>query len=83
MKIDYFPDVDQLSISFSNRKSVRTKEIAPGVVVDWDSRGNMVAIDIEHVSKKADVKKLLLNNKPVIPINPELIRNPFAVKKSV
>lgn len=83
MKIDYFPDVDQLSISFSNRKSVRTKEIASGVIVDWDSRGNMVAIDIEHASKKVDVKRLLLNNQPVVPINPELTRNPFALTEPV
>ena len=32
MKINYYPDVDQLAISFSNRKSVKTREIAPGVV---------------------------------------------------
>ena len=77
MRIDYYPDVDQLAISFSNRKSVKTREIAPGVVVDWDSKGNMVAIDIEHASKKVDVKKLLLNNQPVFPLNSETLKNPF------
>ena len=82
MKIDYFRDIDQLAISFSNRKSCKTKEIAPGVVVDWDSKGNMVSMDIEHASKKVDVKKLMLNNQPVVPVNPSAAQNPFLYKSA-
>lgn len=80
MKINYYQDVDQLAISFSNRKSTETREIAPGVVVDWDSKGNMVSMDIEHASKKVDVKRLFLNNQPVIPLDPDITKNPFLIK---
>jgi uncharacterized protein YuzE len=80
MKIDYYPDIDQMSISFCDKKSSRTREIAPGVVVDWDAKGNIVAIDIEHASKKVDVKKLLLNNQPVVPLNLASAKDPFHAK---
>jgi uncharacterized protein YuzE len=77
MKINYFADIDQLAIVFSDRKSALTKEIAPGVVVDWDNKGNLVAMDIEHASSKMDVSSLKLNDQPVVPFDPRLSRNPF------
>jgi uncharacterized protein YuzE len=77
MKINYFSNVDQLAIIFSDRKSALTKEVAPGVVLDWDGRGNLVAIDIEHASRKMDVSSLELNDQPVVPFDPRLSRNPF------
>ena len=82
MKINYFSDVDQLAIIFSDRKSTLTKEIAPGVIVDWDGHGNLVAMDIELASRKMDVSSLKLNDQPVVPFDPRLSRNPFRQLKA-
>lgn len=39
----------------------RSREIADGVVVDFDTDGNVVGIDVEHASTKLDLARALIH----------------------
>ena len=64
MKLNYYPDTDSLYIDLSSKTSVETKEISPGVVLDYDGEGNLIGIDIDNASKKLDFKHLFLEHIP-------------------
>lgn len=64
MKISYYPDTDSMYIDLSERKSAESKEVSPGVVLDYDNSGDLVGIDIDNASKKLDLKELVLNKIP-------------------
>ena len=51
MKLHYCPETDSLHIDLSDETSVDTREVAPGVVLDFDAAGNLVGIDIDHASE--------------------------------
>ena len=61
MKIHYDKETDSLYIDLSPNKSIDSKEIADGVVIDFDREGNIVGIDIDQASKIVDFKELVLN----------------------
>ena len=64
MKLDYYPETDSLYIDLAERSSTVSKEVSQGVVLDYDSDGNLVGIDIDNASRKLDLKKLILNKLP-------------------
>lgn len=64
MKLDYYPDTDSLYIDLSSKTSVDSREISPGIVLDYDSDGNLAGIDIDNASKKLDLKDLTLSHIP-------------------
>ena len=64
MKLKYYPETDSLYIDLSSKPSVESKEISAGVVLDYDSTGNLAGIDIDHASKKLDFKDLTLSHIP-------------------
>lgn len=64
MKLNYYPDIDSLYIDLSEKPSVDSVEISEGIVVDYDSEGNIVGIDIDNASKKLSLKKLTINKLP-------------------
>ena len=66
MKLNYYADTDSLYIDLSERPSAESREISEGVVLDYDSAGNLVGIDIDNASQKVDLKKLTLNKLPSI-----------------
>lgn len=71
MKLNYYADRDSLYIDLAERPSVESREISEGVVLDYDVEGNLVGIDIDHASRKVDLKKLTLNKLPgIIQTNP-------------
>jgi uncharacterized protein YuzE len=49
MKLSYYPDTDSLYIDLSERPSVESREISEGIVLDYDTEGNLVGIDIDNV----------------------------------
>jgi uncharacterized protein YuzE len=59
MKLNYFPDTDSLYIDLSQRPSVESQEVSEGVVLDYDAAGNLVGIDIDHASRKLDLRELV------------------------
>ena len=64
MKIEYFPDTDSMYIDLSERSSADSVEVSDGVVIDYDSAGNIVGIDIDQAQKKLNLKELSLDKIP-------------------
>ena len=65
MKLNYYPETDSLYIDLSEKKSVDSKEIANGVVVDFVESGSIVGIDIDKASKIVNLQKLESDSLPV------------------
>ena len=61
MRLNYYPETDSLYIDLSERVSAESREISEGVILDCDSEGRLVGIDIDHASEKVKMKKLTLN----------------------
>ena len=65
MKLHYYPETDSLYIDLNARPSAESREIADGLVVDFDADGNIVGIDIDHASQKLDLSKLETESLPL------------------
>ena len=71
MKATYDRRSDSLAITLAYAEVEETINIAPGVEVDYDSSGRVVAIEILHTSDKYDVTE-------VIPIRSDYAANSMA-----
>ncbi|TAK65533.1 MAG: DUF2283 domain-containing protein [Dehalococcoidia bacterium] len=65
MKLSYHAETDSLYIDLNSRPGSDVIEIANGLVIDVDSEGNVVGIDIEHASRLLDLKTLETEGLPV------------------
>jgi len=65
MKFHYYSDTDSLYIDLSEKVGVQSQEVAPGVVLDFDDKGQVVGIDIDHASKIVDLSRLEAEALPV------------------
>jgi len=52
MKVIYDPEVDVLSILLNDAPVEESDEDKPGVILDYDKAGNVVAIEILDASKR-------------------------------
>ena len=64
MKLSYYKDTDSLYIDLSSKASAESREISDGIVLDYDSDGNLVGIDIDNASRKVDMKEVSLSRIP-------------------
>ena len=58
MKLHYYPETDSLYIELKSAPGAETREISEGLVVDFDSNGDVVGLDIDHASRKLDLSKI-------------------------
>lgn len=58
MKLHYYPETDSLYIDLAARPSADSREVVPGVVLDFDADGALVGIDIDHASQVVDLSRL-------------------------
>jgi uncharacterized protein YuzE len=65
MKFHYYPETDSLYIDLSQKASVDSQEVAPGVVLDFDTDGHLVGIDIDHASRVVDLSRLEAEALPI------------------
>lgn len=65
MKFHYDIETDSLYIELSERPSVDSQEVTSGVVLDFDKKGKLVGIDIQHASKIANLKRLETESLPI------------------
>jgi len=65
VKFHYYPETDSLYVDLSERTSVDSREIASGVVVDFDAEGRVVGIDIDHASQVASLSRLEIQALPI------------------
>ncbi len=52
MKAHYYPETESVYVDVEDRPSVESQEIAPGVVADFDEKGNLVGLDIDRSLRK-------------------------------
>jgi len=64
MKLNYYPDTDSLYVDLSDQPRAESREISEGVVLDYDSAGNLVGIDIDNASTKVQMDTLTLSKLP-------------------
>ena len=64
MKISHDKATDSLYIHLADRASVDSDEVKDRVVLDFDSNGALVGIDVQHASERADLNKLSLSKLP-------------------
>lgn len=65
MKFKYYRETDTLYIDLADRPSAESREIAPGVVLDFDAEGRLVGIDVDQASKVVDLSRLQAEALPV------------------
>ncbi len=65
MKLNYYPETDSLYIDLCSKSSADSREISDGVVLDYDSQGNLVGIDIDNASKKLDLQEVVTSHIPL------------------
>ena len=65
MKLHYYPETDSLYIDLSEKTSVDSHEVAPGVVLDFDAAGNLVGIDIDRASEIVNLSRLEAESLPI------------------
>jgi uncharacterized protein YuzE len=64
MKLNYDAETDSLYIDLAERPGADSREISDGVVLDFDSQGELVGIDIEHASRRVALDRFVLEGLP-------------------
>jgi uncharacterized protein YuzE len=67
MKITYFDDSDTLLVEFSNTTIEDTKDLDENTLGEYDHDGNLVALTMEHASKRADLRSFSYSNSSLVP----------------
>ncbi len=65
MRLNYDAATDSLYIHLADRPSVDSDKVSDGVVLDYDAAGDLVGIDVQHASKKADLHHLAVSHMPL------------------
>ena len=65
MTFHYYAETDSLYIDLLDKPSTESKEVRPGIVLDFDEDGRLVGIDIDGASKNVDLAHLEIQSLPV------------------
>ena len=65
MKLHYYADTDSLYIDLSEKASVESREVSPGVVLDFDEAGHLCGIGIDRASQNLDLSRLETVSLPI------------------
>lgn len=68
MKVYYYPETDSLYIDLAERPGADAREVAPGVVLDFDENGKLVGIDIDRASQVVNLTRLEAERMPMTSI---------------
>jgi uncharacterized protein YuzE len=80
VKLYYYKDTDSLYIDLSENTSVDSREVAPGVVADFDEEGKLVGFDIDRASQVADLRTVQTIR---MPLKRKAIRKKAAAKPEI
>jgi uncharacterized protein YuzE len=58
VRFHYYPETDSLYIDLTETPSVDSREVAPGVVLDFGANGRLVGIDVDQASKFVNLTHL-------------------------
>lgn len=59
MKVRYFEDTDTLYIAFKNAEIDESKDLGENTLVEFDARGNLVSMTVEHARERAGISNFL------------------------
>ena len=68
MKLKVDREADALYLTLRDGPAAETEEVAPGLIVDFDEKGQAVGIEMLHLSKRAtgaDIQRLLFESVPM------------------
>lgn len=65
MKLHYYPETDSLYVELRAAPSAETREIVDGLNVDFDLKGGVVGLDIDHASERLDLATVETEALPV------------------
>jgi uncharacterized protein YuzE len=66
MKSHYYPESDTLYIELQSEPSVDSQEVSPGIVLDFNSDGRLVGIDVDQAAKNVDLTRLEAVAMPIV-----------------
>jgi uncharacterized protein YuzE len=69
VKFHYYPETDSLYIDLAEKASVESRQVAPGVVLDFDEEGHLVGIDIDYASQVVNLSRLEARSLPVTTVS--------------
>ena len=69
MRLVYDAKTDSLYMDVADATSADSREVAEGVVIDFDAEGNIVGIDIDHASTKLNLRTLEADGLPIAASN--------------
>jgi uncharacterized protein YuzE len=58
MVFHYYPETDSLYIELSDNPSADSREVTPGVVLDFDRENQLVGIDLDHASRFVNLSRI-------------------------
>lgn len=64
MKLHYYPETDSLYIDLKQAAAADSREVADGIVLDFDERGQLVGIDIDDASRQLDLATVEVSDLP-------------------
>jgi uncharacterized protein YuzE len=65
MRLNYDAATDSLYIHLTDATAVDSDEVAEGIVLDYGASGELVGIDVQHASRKADIHRLAISHLPL------------------
>lgn len=65
MRFHYYAETDSLYIDLADRPGAESREVAPGVVLDFDAAGHLVGVDIDQASQIVDLSRIEAVQLPV------------------
>jgi uncharacterized protein YuzE len=52
MKLEFDPEADTVYLELTDAEVEASKEVQPGIILDYDLEGRVVGIEVLHVSKR-------------------------------
>jgi uncharacterized protein YuzE len=65
MKFRYYAETNSLYIELYEKSGAEVREVAPGVVLDFDAEGGLVGIDIDRASSVVNLSRLDVESLPL------------------
>ena len=54
MKLEFDPQADAAYLEISDAEIETTKQLEPGIIVDYDAQGQIVGIEVLSISKRGN-----------------------------
>ncbi len=55
MKFEFDPQADAVYLELTDADVNESKEVQPGIIMDYDAEGRIVGIEVLHVSKRTQL----------------------------